>query len=327
MHSFHFLRPYWLLTLIPLVIILWQLRHRAKGGDNWRQVCDPHLLVHLLDKAGTKQSYWTLLLVGIGWLLSVVALAGPSWTQLSQNVYRSLTATVIVLDLSESMLAKDVKPSRIARAKYKLLDILKHKHEGRTALVVFTREAFVVSPLTQDTETIAAMVPVLKPGLTPVMGSNISAGLNKAQQLITQGGQTGGEIYLITDSQPTPADLVLAARLSAHGTRLSILGIGSTKGAPIRIQGRFLRNAQGNMILSKLNPRKLQELAKKGGGHYIPFTNNNQDITTLFADKKTASLFAATEESKQTLAAWQDQGPYFCLLLLPLALLAFRYRL
>ncbi|MEA3291166.1 MAG: hypothetical protein U9Q71_02485, partial [Pseudomonadota bacterium] len=139
--TFHFLQPLWLLALLPLMLLLWLL-HRREGGENpWRKIVDAALLPLLLTegKGGAGRLPWWLL--AIGWLVAVLALANPSWDRRPQPVFQSGHARVIVLDLSRSMDAADLKPSRLTRARFKVADILaRHKQgltEGRNALVVF----------------------------------------------------------------------------------------------------------------------------------------------------------------------------------------------
>ncbi len=150
MGTFHFLRPYWLLALLPLAVLFWHLLRAPSGPGAWRNVCAPHLLAHLLVGPARRPSCLPWLLLGLGWLLAVLALAGPAWKRLPAPLFQAQIARVLVLDLSESMNATDVEPSRLVRARYKLLDLLAQTHEGQIGLVVYAGESFVVAPLTHD---------------------------------------------------------------------------------------------------------------------------------------------------------------------------------
>ena len=163
---------------------------------------------------------------------------GPTFAEEEQTVYQGLQSRVIVLDLSESMDAKDIKPSRLTRAKYKVADLLKQKSSGQTALIVFSGEPYVVSPLTKDTKTIAAMIPVLETVLMPVTGHDIGAALDKAGALLS--GMTSGDVILITDSVPGAKARKAAAKLRADGYRLDVLGVGTNKPAPIPSASGFV---------------------------------------------------------------------------------------
>ena len=118
--DFHFLRPLWLLAAAPLAFLLWRMSRGDGSSDIWDEVCDLHLLPYLLV-GSTLQRRWWLRIVGLAWLLCVIALAGPTWSQLEQPIYKGRTARVIVLDLSLSMDADDLKPSRLTRARFKVL--------------------------------------------------------------------------------------------------------------------------------------------------------------------------------------------------------------
>ena len=138
------------------------------------------LLPLLLDDQKTQRSRIPLWLLSLGWLLAVLALADPAWEQQPQPLRQTGTSRVIVLDLSRSMLAPDLKPSRLVRARFKVEDILAHDAEGQTGLVVFAGDAFTVSPLTRDADTIRAQLRALDPSIMPSQGSRADLGLLKA---------------------------------------------------------------------------------------------------------------------------------------------------
>ncbi|MEO6147876.1 MAG: VWA domain-containing protein, partial [Sulfuriferula sp.] len=148
--AFHFLRPLWLFALIPLILMLWMMWRRRLLSRSWQRVVDPRLLAHLLIGKNARQGPWAMLAVGLGGLLAILALAGPAWQKLPQPVFRQQSALVLVLDLSLSMNATDIQPSRLERAKLKLRDILNQHKEGQTGLIVYAATPFVVSPLTTD---------------------------------------------------------------------------------------------------------------------------------------------------------------------------------
>ena len=197
--TFHFLRPGALL-LLPLLLLLlgWRLRRPARS-HGWQAVCDPALLPHLLLGRGGKKSRWPAGLLLVGILLAVVALSGPSWRSQPLPLYRSQEALVILLDLSRSMLAADLRPSRLEQARLKVEDLLRQRREGETALIAFAGEAFVVTPLTDDIETIRSLLATLTPELMPVQGGETARGLAVAQALLTQAGVRHGRVLLLTD--------------------------------------------------------------------------------------------------------------------------------
>ena len=160
--QFHFLEPAWLLALLPLALLLWLTARRQAGDTPWRRIIDARLQPLLMNGDNTNRSRLPLWLLGAGWLIAVVALANPVWERQPQPLMQTNAARVIVLDLSRSMLAQDLKPTRIERARFKVEDILAEDEEGLTGLVVFAGDAFTVTPLTRDTETIRAQLRALE---------------------------------------------------------------------------------------------------------------------------------------------------------------------
>ncbi len=321
--EFHFLRPVWLWALLPLGL-LWYLLHRSRADAGaWKNACDAHLLPYLLVVHSSTARRLPLWLLGLGWLVAVLALAGPTGSRQTQPVLQSLRARVIVLSLSPSMLAPDVKPSRLVRARFKIADILHRNQEGQTGLVVFGGAAFVVAPLTQDTDTIAATLPVLEPALLPAQGNRVELGLDKAVELLQQAGFQRGEILLLADAGNGPTALEAAHKLRAQGFRLDLLAVGSEQGAPIPLaNGGFLRDAAGNLIVPRLEAAALRDLAQAGGGNYAVLSADNSDLEQVLAEP--APWDRQFQHSDRETAQWREEGPWLLLLLLPLAALAFR---
>ncbi|MGA7982059.1 MAG: VWA domain-containing protein [Chromatiaceae bacterium] len=324
--EFHFLRPLWLLMLVPLVWVLWSLARRGGTASAWRGVVDAHLLPHLLVDHGGGVRHTPLILLALGWVLGVLALAGPVWERLPQPVYRTQAQRVIVLDISPTMNATDVPPSRLARARFEVLDLLKRAAEGQTALLAYGAEPFVVSPLTTDTDTIAAQVPSLDTALLPVEGNRrTDLALEKAAELLRQAGSRDGDVILVTDGldQPAAADEA-ASKLRAEGYRVSVLGIGTDKGAPVPMaDGGFLKDASGAILLPKLERATLEALAAAGGGRFVPASLDDRDVDTLIAHDR-ARLNEQAERQDLRADEWREEGPWLLLVLLPLAALAFR---
>lgn len=323
-HLFHFIRPYWFLAIIPMAIMLWTLRKHLTAGDNWQKVIDKHLLPHLLLSNSKSRNYWPLYLISLIWFIAIFSMAGPTWSKKPQPVYRSQVAKLILLDLSPSMLAQDLKPSRIARARYKIMDILKGYPEGQTGMAVFSSEAYTVSPLTNDTRTIAAMVPVLSPKIMPAIGINMGTGLKKAEKLLQQANAKTGTIILITDSIPSAATFAEARKIHRAGYKISVLAVGTKAGAPIpNANGGFITQ-QGKTYIAKLNIKALEKLARVGGGRFSSFSNSDKDITYLMQPSLAEHSLAKAKKTDANTDLWKDQGRWFLLLLLPLMLLLFR---
>jgi Ca-activated chloride channel family protein len=322
--GFHFLHPLWFLALVPMALLLWLVRRHGDTDNAWRQACDAHLLPHLLSGAARGIDSLPVWLLAAAWLLAVTALADPVWNKRPQPVYRSQQALVVVLDLSRSMSATDLKPSRLERARYKVDDILRQSREGQTGLVVFAGDAFAVSPLTSDTKTIRALLDPLNPDLMPVQGSRADLGLEKAAELFRQSGVPHGNILLITDGFENERAIDVARRLYSAGYRTSVLGVGTPEGAPVPDgQGGYLRNARGAILMPGLKADRLQRLAGAGGGSYSTITTDNSDLRRLLPSD-VPTLQTQLKQTGLKSELWQSEGPWVVLGLLPLAALAFR---
>jgi len=321
--EFHFIRPYWLLAFIPyLAILVVMLRNKLSEG-NWPAVCDAALLPYLLQQKAVNQSRWPITTGAIAALLTIIALAGPTWERLPSPVFRNDAALVIALDLSRSMDAADIKPSRLVMARYKIADILKQRKDGQTALLVYAGDAFTVTPLTDDTETIDSQLSALNTDIMPSQGSNTVSALEKAVELFKQAGLQKGQILLVTDG--VDVDKTMAAVKSLDKYQLSILGVGTDDGAPIAVpEGGFLKDEQGNIVVPKLNSGELAKLATAGNGIYQTITANNADIQAVLANLDRSVQQQGEQNDNLVLDQWAEKGPWLLLLVLPLAALTFR---
>ncbi|MDX1403947.1 MAG: VWA domain-containing protein [Woeseiaceae bacterium] len=320
--EFHFLRPEWLWALPLIGLMIYALAHRQLSPGNWQRVVDPALAPFVLSRAQIRRLNYRWWLALIGGVLAVLSLAGPSWQRVEQPVFRSEQAVVIALDLSRSMDAQDLTPSRLTRAKLKILDILERRQSGQTALVVYSSNAFTVTPLTTDTDTIAALVNSLSTDIMPSRGSYPVSAINKSRQLLEQAGAVFGEVLLITDGGTSPAAERAAKELQSAGYGLSILGVGTGEGAPIpRAGGGFVTDRSGNIVVPRVEEAALRSLAAAGGGRFASMSADDGDIEYLLSGR-----VGKSSESDESLATdqWQEEGPWLLLLLVPIAAMAFR---
>ncbi|MEO8740226.1 MAG: VWA domain-containing protein [Casimicrobiaceae bacterium] len=331
LESFHFIEPWWLLALMPLLLLAWRVYRPGSGADPWRRVVDaalqPLLLIGRSRAAGGAGAPW---LIALGWTVAVVALANPTWERQPQRVYQSSAARVIVLDLSPSMNANDLPPSRLARARFKVEDILARNSEGQTGLVAYAGDAFTVSPLTRDANTIRALLKALDPAIMPMPGSRADLGLLKAGELLRQAGASTGQVVLIADGVDADKHAEAqraAARLLGQGYHVSVLGVGSDAAAApasASVQIAATGDARDGAAVPKLDEAILQSIAGAGGGQYRQVSASGAALQSLLDDPGLleANKNAATGET--TTPTWKERGPLLVLLLIPLAALAFR---
>ncbi len=321
--EFHFLRPEWLWALPAVLGAAVYFGVRRLGPGAWAAVVDPGLAPHVLTgtQSGRRDGRW--LVFALAGVLGVLALAGPAWERIAQPVFRSDQSLVVALDLSRSMDAQDVAPSRLTRARLKILDLLERRAGGQTALVVYSANAFTVTPLTTDTDTIAALVNSLGTDIMPSQGSYPAVAINKGRALLEQAAAASGEILLVTDGGASQSAEEAAAELHSAGYTLSVLGVGTPQGAPIpRESGGFVTDAAGQMAIPRLEEPGLRALADAGGGRYANLTPNDNDLDHLLSGATNAR--AAGGDDAQATDQWREEGPWLLLALLPLAATAFR---
>lgn len=320
LHAFHFLRPWWLLALLGLPLALWWLSRGDAGERALSRLVDPALLPHLLagQPVGRRAAGW---LLGLGWLLAALAFAGPTWSRRPQPLFGERAAQVVAFSLSPRMLARDVAPSRLDRAKYKIRDLLASNRDGQNALVAYAGEAFVVAPLTSDAASLDELLDALAPDTMPTDGDNATQAIEQGMKLIAQAKAGGGSVVLVTD-RVDPGAEAAARRALAQGVHVSVLGIGTRAGGPVPLDGGgFLHDAQGNLELAKRDDAALAAVASAGGGRYVAATDDPADIRALHAALPHASAGVAGDQRSEQ---WLDRGPWLLLPLLAIVALGFR---
>ena len=322
--QFHFLRPWWLLALAPallLAIVLWTQKQRAR---QWQQIVSPELLKYLLDGQTTRTNPLQIAALLACWIVACVALAGPSWEKRPVAVEKNQQALVIMLDLSPSMMSEDIKPSRLVRARLKMIDLLRERKDGQTALLVYAGDVHVVTPLTDDVETIINIIPALHPNVMPAEGSNTEAAVERGLELLKDAGIPQGDLLLITDGIIGDAQYSIIETMKQNSLyRLSIMGVGGTEPTPIPSnKGGFVRDGKRNIVTTQLNAGELQSLANQTRGRYRTLANNSSDIDYLM--DLPAPEQQETQKVDREFDSWYDRGHWLALLLLPALFYCFR---
>lgn len=300
MANFHFLRPWFLLTLIPVLILFWSLWQQGSASKAWAAICDAPLLAQLSQGAGKKRKKGSLLLLLLIILSMIFALAGPAWIRLALPSYQPIQPRVIVLDMSEAMLEKDLQPERLSRAKFKLHDLFQRAELGQLGLVVYSGEPFVVSPLTDDAQTIDALLSSLRPDIMPVPGQQLDSALREAELLIQNAGFKQGQILVMTAETPSLASISVAKELAAKQISTSVM--------PILADKHF-------------NPL-FQQLATAGQGQLIAFKDTADDLQQWLQGSALNQQFKASQH--KDIPQWRDEGRWFLLPALLGFLLVFR---
>ena len=323
--NFHFLRPIWLLALIPVLLFFVAMWRVNSVVTAWDKAIDKNLLPYLLDRSKNASQRTPLILLFAAWALSILALAGPVWEQLPQPVQKKEDALVIVFDLSLSMFAPDHSPNRLDLAKRKLRDILALREEGQTALVVYAGDAHTVTPLTDDVVTIEALVPSLSPNIMPLFGSKPVEAIELAIGLLDGTDDSRGKVLLMTDGiNGFDEELLITEQFSDNDYELLIMGIGTEEGAPIRTNdGNFLTDEAGALIIPTLNKNVLQSLVNRVSGRYHDIQLADSDLAYLLSDFELLDDDQMSDVEEK-FDVWYEFGPWMLLLVLPIAAMSFR---
>ena len=324
LQDFHFLRPWWLLAAIPAVWLGVQWARRRSAVSHWEEAVEPELLPVLLEPVRNAAGHRLGWLLALSLLIGATGLAGPTWQKLPQPVEQKNDSLVVLFDLSLSMYAEDLSPSRLVRAKHKIADVLRRRDEGFTALVAYAGDAHTVAPLTDDTRTIENLLNSLGPEMMPVFGSQPGAALELAHTLFENAYMDQGRILLVTDGIDRLAEVT---DFGDPRFPVSILGIGTPEGAPIPLDfanqaGSFLKNRQGETIHARLDEERLDTAAQLCHGRYRTIALGDADIDDLLATPLPRDN--ANIEVEREFDTWSDAGFWAALALLPLLLLGFR---
>ena len=307
MASFHFLRPAWLLALLPLALILWRGWRRHRAVNPWPQWVDAPLLRTLLIPAAGRAERLPWLLLALFWTLAALALAGPSWRQAPTPLYRpAAPPLVVLLDLSRHMQATDIKPSRLQAAKARLRSLLERLPPRRLALVAFGPEAYPVMPLTRDRRLVVSLLESLDSDLLPAPGHNPADAIHAGLAMIHRSGETHGDLLMIT-ARADAAAIDAASKVKGTGQRLSVYAI--VPGAARSDDDR--------------DTAKLKDMALAGGGRFIAYRRTTDDITALLEGIARPTDRMATQAAHRS-PQWRDDGAWLLLFALPLAALLFR---
>ncbi|HYG21677.1 MAG TPA: VWA domain-containing protein [Verrucomicrobiae bacterium] len=276
----------WLLAVIPALLILffwWSARARR---ELMVQFIHARLLPNLLSglSPGREKLRSGLFIAGIGFLL--LALAGPRFGYDLEEVRQRGLDIVVAIDTSKSMLAEDVAPNRLARAKYAALDLMQHAQSDRLGLVAFAGSAFLQCPLTIDDSAFRQSVDLLDVNTLPQGGTALAEAIETALSAFKE-GENHKVLVLFSDGEDHDSDAVKAAEQAAReGLRIFTVGFGSAEGELLRVklptgQTDYVRDAAGNVVKSRLNEGLLQEVAKAGSGFYLPM-RGAKVIETLY---------------------------------------------
>ena len=328
--AFHFSEPAWLWALLLCVPVAgWLLLCRRLAGntDRIQRYADAHLLPHLLGRsAASSHTQWQRYARWAGlWTLLVLAMAGPRWGFTDVQLFRPGTNLLILMDISRSMKVADVRPTRLARARQEVEDLLNQNRGVRVGLIGFASVAHVVSPVTEDMNGIHRVLSALDTSLVRLQGSRLMFALERAQQLLAgQPAESVNSLLIISDGDFEEQGLEERLKeLAATGIRVHILGVGTPEGDKVPGEGRdapWIMNRTGQPVISSLNEALLQSLAKAGNGLYQRADYREHDTARILDEVKAQALPGAGQDEHTRV--WNERYYWLAgltlLLLLPL---------
>jgi Ca-activated chloride channel homolog len=315
MNSFHFLRPLWLLV-IPFAILIYLLHSfREDIRARWKQVIAPELLDHLIVKRTGRWTIRPIHMICLGLILSALALAGPAWRREKPPFAEDKAPLVIALDLSQTMDAIDLDPTRLEHAKLKIRDLLAARNGSRTGLFVYAGSADLVVPLTTDQQLFSMYLDALSTSLMPKRGKDTPQVISGIRDLL-QSETVPGSVLFVTDGIEAQARPVLQRFIESGQNSVLILGVGTSRGAPIRAPGnRFVEDNSGHRVFSKLDVDALRSLSRLGAS-VTTLTVDDSDVRWI---QRHVQNHLQTTQENNAQTRWIDDGYW---LVLPIAILA-----
>jgi Ca-activated chloride channel homolog len=286
MTEFEFAHPLWLWGLLLPLLILLLARQRTAFFDRIQHFADAHLLPHLLINTLKPRSLFKLLGIWtLVWTLGILALAGPRWDYEEQEVFRAHNNLMILLDLSDSMRVKDLPQARLEQAMQEIEDILRQAQNLHIGLIGFAGLPHLIAPLSDDYQTLRNLLYEVKIEDIPVQGSQLSLALQEASRWLKGQSDKTSYVLLLSDGEFDAAEVQKSvAQLPQLNFHLHTLGIGTVQGKEIELaDGSWKKDAKGEVILSRLNPQNLQQLASAGTGIYQQANYQQQDTQAILA--------------------------------------------
>ena len=299
-----FLWLLWEIQALVLVRLIGWRRRRAK----LRKLGDPELLKQLMPHISKYRPTVKFVLMLAALALLIVMVARPQMGSKISNEKRNGIETMICLDISNSMLAEDVAPSRLDKSKMLIENLVDNFTNDKIGLIVFAGDAFVQLTITSDYVSAKMFLQNISPGLIQTQGTNIGQAISLATKSFTQQDNVGRAIIVITDGENHEEGAQEAAQMAnKKGINVFILGIGNAKGAPIPMgDGSYLKDNAGNTVMTALNEQMCRQLAQAGKGQYIHVDNTsdaekalNNELTKLQKGEMTSVIYSAYDEQFQ----------------------------
>ena len=313
----------WWLVAIPVFVIAYIVYTKRKQRQ-LREFGDQELMAQLMPDASKSRPIWKFSLMMIALVLLIIAAARPQYGQKENSIKRQGIEVMVALDISNSMLAEDVAPNRLDRAKQMLSKMIDNMVDDKVGLVVFAGDAFTQLPITCDYVSAKMFLNTITPSLIPTQGTAIGSALQTAiTSFGSQESDAGRAIILITDGENHEDDAIAAAKKAQElGMQVFVIGIGKPEGATIPKPGTndYFKDRSGQVVVSKLNEDMCQQIAQAGNGVYVRCDNTN---TAMRALQQELDRIATAELETTVYADYNEQYQSFALIALLLLLIEF----
>lgn len=313
---------WWLITI--LVFVIAYIVYTKRKQRQLTEFGDPELMAQLMPDASKSRPIWKFGMLIVALILLIVAAARPQYGQKEKTVKRQGIEVMVALDISNSMLAEDVAPNRLDRAKQMLSKMIDNMVDDKVGLVVFAGDAFTQLPITCDYVSAKMFLNTISPTLIPTQGTAIGAALQTAiTSFGAQESEAGRAIILITDGENHEDDAIAAAKKANElGIQVFVIGIGKPEGAPIPKPGTndYFKDRAGQVVVSRLNEEMCQQIAVAGNGAYVRCDNTN---TAMRALQQELDRIATTELESTVYADYNEQYQSFVLIALLLLAIEF----
>ena len=313
---------WWLIT-IPVFVIAY-INYTKRKSRQLAEFGDSELMALLMPDASKNRPVWKFCLLIVALILLIVAAARPQYGQKEKTIKRQGIEVMVALDISNSMLAEDVVPNRLDRAKQMLSKMIDNMVDDKVGLVVFAGEAFTQLPITCDYVSAKMFLNTITPSMIQTQGTAIGAALQTAiTSFGTQDSEVGRAIILITDGENHEDDAIAAAKKAQElGIQVFVIGIGKPEGAPIPKPGTndYFKDRSGQVVVSRLNEEMCQQIAQAGSGIYVRCDNTN---TAMRALQQELDRIATSELETTVYADYNEQYQSFVLIALMLLVIEF----
>lgn len=299
--NFHFLRPWFLLLLILPIFFYWKFFRGINNKSSWETVCDKKLLDFLLIRGSSKQRKAIVYLALCGLIGAILSLAGPSWQKKEVPSLNPENPIMILLNMSSDMSVRDLTPNRLARAKFEISDLLKLLHNVQTGMIVYSKEPFLISPITDDVKLLQNLLPAIESNIMPANGDRLDRAIALAIEKFKNAGYKNGNIIIFTSDVGERFDLALeeAQKAKADDYKISVAAVTTE------------------------TPEKLKLIAQNGGGIYINVSAGDFDIEKIVSEIN-ANISDELKISENLRSSWQDFGYY--LIFIPLLCCLYFFR-